>query len=69
MNRKEVRILSVSGDRAQGLGTLLLKLRNYFKMLNIDGALYLAVEKVSPVICRGRVAFASWLADFLGYMV
>lgn len=39
------------------LGTLLLELRYYFKMLNIDGALYLAVEKVSPVICRGRVAF------------
>lgn len=59
----------VSGLWAQGLGTLLLELRYYFKMLNIDGALYLAVEKVSPVICRGRVAFSSWLADFLGYMV
>lgn len=61
--------MNVSGDQTQGLDTLLFKLRNYFKMLNVDGALYLAVEKVSPVICRGRAAFASWLADFLGYMV
>lgn len=61
--------MNVSGDQAQGLGTLLFKLRNYFKMLNVDGALYLAVEKVSPVICRGRAAFALWLADFLGYIV
>lgn len=59
----------VSGLWAQGLDTLLLELRYYFKMLNIDGALYLAVEKVSPVIWRGRVSFSSWLADFLGYMV
>lgn len=57
----------VSGLWAQG--PLLLELRYYFKMLNIDGALYLAVEKVNPVICRGRVSFSSWLADFLGYMV
>lgn len=61
--------MSVSGDLAQGLGTPLSKLRNYFKMLNIDGALHFAVEKVSPVICRGRVAIASWLAEFLGYLV
>lgn len=54
--------MSVSGVWAQGLGTLLSKLRNYFKMLNIDGALYLAVEKVSPVIVeRGLSVLHSWL--------
>lgn len=54
--------MSVSGVWAQGLGTLLSKLRNDFKMLKIDGALYLAVEKVSPVIVeRGLSVFHSWL--------
>lgn len=56
------------GDQSQGLDTLLGKLGNCFKVLNI-GVLYLAVEKVNFVICGGRDAFASWLADFLGNMV
>lgn len=60
VGEQEFRIWSVSGD------TLLWKLRHCFRMLNVDGVLFLAVEKVSPVICRERAAFASRLAAFFG---